>query len=168
VLVDIILPGVSGIEVIRQIGRSFPGIRCIVLSGTISPELVFDAYASGAWGFLPKSTSADEVLLALKSVREGNWFLSPVITGLVLKRAHAHRTAQPPTAGQGVAEPLTDREREVLKLIAEGQSSADIARELAINSRSVDRVRERIEEKIGSQSLADLIRQAIKLGLVHP
>ena len=166
-LIDIILPGISGIELVKLVSKEFPAVKCVILSGSMAPELVFDAFKCGAWGYLPKMTSVEEIRVALGNVKDGNWYLSPFIVESVLRKAMAMRAILPEFVGSGEETPLTDREREVLKLIAEGNPFTEIARQLSINSRSVERLKDRIEEKIGAQSMVDLIRKAIKLGLIR-
>jgi DNA-binding NarL/FixJ family response regulator len=140
----------------------------VILSGSMVPELVFEAFSCGAYGYLPKLTSPDEVKLALDNVAKSNWYLSPVVTEVVLKKAIQLRELASGEDGKGTEVALTDRERELLKLLAEGNTFTEIARKLDINARSVERMKSKLEEKIQATNIVDLVRKAIKLGLINP
>jgi DNA-binding NarL/FixJ family response regulator len=167
-LIDIRLPGVSGVTLLEKLKEVSPGIKAIVLSGVNSPELVFNAFEAGASGFLPKQASSDEVSYAIHQVMEGRWYLSPLVTGDVLNAALLVRSSiqEEGQEAEGFV-PLTNRERELLKLIAEGHTFTNIAKHLSINSRSVERLKSKLEIKLNADNLVDLIREAIKLGLVE-
>lgn len=167
-LIDIVLPGISGIELMRRITKSYPSVKCVILSGSMVPDLVFEAFSCGAYGYLPKLTSPDEVKLALENVAKSNWYLSPVVAEAVLKKAIQLREIASGEDGKGAEVALTDRERELLKLLAEGNTFTEIARKLDINARSVERMKSKLEEKIQATNIVDLVRKAIKLGLINP
>lgn len=166
-LVDIILPGISGLELISKIGQADPSIKCVILSGTVVPERVLDAFAAGACGFLPKLTSADELKGALEDILQGKWYLSPLVTQDVVKKALQLRSAQPATPDGATEVQLTDKERELLKLIAEGYNFTEIASHLSVSFRSVERMKHKLEEKLNAHRLVDLIRTAIRMGLIN-
>lgn len=166
-LVDIILPGISGLELISKIRQKDPSVKCLILSGTIVPERVLDAFAAGAVGFLPKLTSPDEVRCALDYALKGKWYISPLVTEDVLKKILQLRNSMP-TPSDGVGEvSLSDKERELLKLIAEGYNFTEIANHLAVSFRSVERMKHKLEEKLNAHRLVDLIRTAIRMGLIN-
>jgi DNA-binding NarL/FixJ family response regulator len=167
-LVDIRLPGVSGVTLLEKLKEERPEVKAIVLSGVNSPELVFNAFEAGASGFLPKQASSEEVSYAINQVMEGRWYLSPLVTGDVLNAALLIRSTikEEGQESEGFI-PLTNRERELLKLIAEGHTFTNIAKHLSINSRSVERLKSKLEVKLNADNLVDLIREAIKLGLVE-
>ena len=167
-LIDVMLPGVSGIEVIKRIRTTLPATKCVVLSGAVQPQLILDAFNAGALGYLPKSSQPEEFQTALEQVSESNWYLSPTVTRSVLELALSLRVYH--KADEAVVAPelaLTDRERELLKLVAEGNTFTEIAKKLSINARSVERLKTKLQEKLEAENLADLIRQAIKLGIVQ-
>lgn len=165
-LVDVVLPGLSGIELVRKVSETYPDVRCVMVSGSDQPELVFTALVAGASGYLPKITSAEELRLALQHVSQGRWYLSPVITRPVLQRALDQRAGESGSESVDAFPDLSDRERELLKLISEGNTFAQIAEALDINARSVERLKNRLSEKLRANSLADLIRAAIRYGLI--
>ena len=167
-LVDVLLPGVSGINLVRTVRERWPGVQSVMLTGAYEPDLVLDAFEAGARGYLPKLTSAEELSLALREVRGGRYYLSPTIAEAVLQKAQELRATLRAVAGEGSATPaLEDRDRELLKLIAEGRTFAEIASRLKVSSRSVERMKVRLEEKLKAHSLADLIRYAMERGLVQ-
>ena len=84
-VVDILLPGVSGIELVRQLAQEAPETKSLVLSGAATCELVFEAYEAGARGYLPKQSSSEELSYAISQVLEGKWYLSPFVAEIVLK-----------------------------------------------------------------------------------
>ena len=165
VLVDVLLPGVTGIDLVKKLRDKFPKLTCVMLSGNLAPELVIDSFKAGACGFLPKKMSPDELQLALAEIMNGNWYLSPSITKSVISKTVAYRESLASTDSSTIGE-LSDRERELLRLIAEGHTFQQISDRLAISSRTVERMKSKLQEKIGADNLADLIRRAVKMNLV--
>lgn len=167
-LVDIRLPGISGISLTQKMSDLFPSVKALVLSGSSTPDLVLNAFESGAWGFLPKEISSEELSLAIRKVHAGLWYLSPHVTEDVIRSSMLLRgKAEEVAAGNGHCLSLSNRERELLKLIAEGHTFTEIAKHLSINARSVERLKAKLELKLNADNLVDLIREAIKLGLVE-
>lgn len=167
-LVDLHIPGTSALELITQLKEGNSPLRCIVLSGAPNPELVFQAYEAGASGYLPKQSSPEELTFAIAQVMKGNWYLSSFVSDCVLKHICdlRHNLARRGDL-DGIDQGLTARERELLKLIAEGHTFTEIATRLSVNSRSVERLKTKLESKLGAQGITDLIREAIKLGIVQ-
>lgn len=166
-VLDLMLPGVSGIKLAEEISNRFPKIKSLLLSGTMTPEVVFEAFSAGACGCLPKRTEPDELKVALRHIIRNNWYLSPVVTKDVLARVDAFRSGEA-SSSVGLETPLSIRERELLKLIAEGHTFAEIARQFDLNPRSIERLKAKLEEKLGAHGLTDLIRVAIKLDIIQP
>lgn len=167
VLVDIRLPGVSGVTLVQKLKQARPEVRALILSGSAAPDLVLDAFEAGASGFLPKEVSSDELTLALSRVVSGHWYVSPHVTAEVIGSAlRMRREIREQEEDSGYVA-LTNKERDLLKLIAEGNTFTEIARHLSMNSRSVERLKSRLEEKLRAKSISDLVREAIKLGLVE-
>ncbi len=160
-LVDMMMPGLNGLEVLRQIKKLSPGTRTIVLSMQSADAYVVEALKNGAAGYVLKETGPGELVQAVQEVVQGNRFLSakfterlPVIDALI---------QDTPTDPY---ESLTAREREILQMTAEGLTSAEIGRKLMISPRTVDEHRANIIAKLGFKNPADLIRFAIKRGIL--
>ena len=163
VIMDIGLPGVSGVEATRQISQALPETRTLVLSEHDSPNYIRSALKEGAAGYVLKTATADELLAALRAVLEGKCYLSPDIAHHVVGRL-----SDGGRGGHSTLDSLTHREREVLQLVAEGLSSKEIANQLCISMRTVDAHRASLMNKIGSRKAAGLVRWAIREGLVAP
>jgi DNA-binding NarL/FixJ family response regulator len=160
VLLDIAMPGLSGLKVLRKVTANFPKIRVIILTVHETEEYAVHALRSGAAGFLPKSAASAELELALKTVARGELYLSPEISKRSVKDQLQSTDAKP-----AVAE-LTPRQREVLTMIANGQSTKDIALTLDISAKTVETHRAQLMERLQIHDVAGLVRFAIKTGLV--
>ncbi len=166
-LIDVLLPGVSGIELVRKIRARWPSVHCVMLSGANAPELVLDSFESGARGYLTKVTSAGDLSRAIQEVLAGRSYISPVLTGPVIEKSISMRTQIRSQETPGCPQQeLTDRDRELLKLIAEGHSSTEIASRLGLSTRTIERLKGKLEEKVHAHSLADFVKRAVTLGLV--
>ncbi len=150
VLMDIGLRGTSGIDATRALCAQHPGLRVLVLSMHDGAEVVRDALAAGAGGYVLKDSPAEEIVQAMHAVMAGVRYLSP---GLV---------AAPPSARPRRDEALTPREREVLALIAEGLSSREIAQRLSMGVRTVETHRTSLRRKLALGSAAALVRYAVQ------
>jgi two-component system response regulator NreC len=163
ILMDIQMPGVSGIEATREIRRIAPDTAVLALTMHEDDQYFFEMLNAGASGYVPKRAAPDELLTAIRTVARGEVFLYPSLaTRLVqdyLKRDEEDEQNQ-------VYDELTPREREVLILIAEGLSNAEIGEKLVISVKTVDRHRENIMRKLNMHSRIDLVKYAIKRGLI--
>jgi two-component system response regulator NreC len=163
ILMDIQMPGVSGIEATREIRRIAPDTAVLALTMHEDDQYFFEMLNAGASGYVPKRAAPDELLTAIRTVARGEVFLYPSLaTRLVqdyLKRDEEDEQNQ-------VYDELTPREREVLILIAEGLSNAEIGEKLVISVKTVDRHRENIMRKLNMHSRIDLVKYAIKRGLL--
>lgn len=163
VLMDTIMPGLNGIEATRQIRRSLPKTKVLVLTGYMEDEHIAGALQAGASGFVIKKSDTDELLLGIKAVHRGNpYFSSDIGDGDLTDYLWQLKS----NAGRVGYELLTSREREVLQLIAEGASNQKIAQELFISVKTVEAHRAHIMTKLHAKNRTDLIRYAIKKGLV--
>jgi DNA-binding NarL/FixJ family response regulator len=162
-LCDISMPGVGGLEVAEQVARNFPRTRTIILSMHSEKQYAVRALQAGAAGYLLKDAGADELELALLATANGGMYLSSAIS-----RHFVADYIQTPSARTEDADPLTSRQREVLKLIAEGLTTKAIARRLDISVKTADTHRTRLMERLGIHDIAGLVRYAIKVGLVQP
>ena len=165
VLMDLSMPLLSGLEATRQIKSQCPQIKVLVLTMHADEEYVFQILQAGASGYLLKQSAVGELVTAIQVVYEGDSYLSPAISrkvvGEYVRQAREQGKVDP-------YEQLTDREREVLHLIAEGRSTQEIADLLFISPKTVRGHRSSLTEKLGLHSNAELTRYAIRKGIVAP
>lgn len=164
VVMDIAMPGLNGIDATRLLLSELPGTRVLALSMNADKRYVTAMLAAGAAGYLLKNSASDELLSALKVVARGQTYLSPAVAGGVVDDALRPRNAIRETNEKA----LTAREREVLQLLAEGNSSKEIAAALKIALPTVETHRRQIMEKVGLRSIAELTKYAIREGLTSP
>ncbi len=161
VVLDITMPELSGIEATRVIKRDYPGVKVLILTMHKKREYLNDALTAGVDGYLLKEDAAKELLSAIKKIRQGDIYVSPLLSHeLALLYAHSRREirALPPE------EMLTAREIEIVKLIAEGKSSKEIASLLFLSFRTVQNHRTKIMKKLNLKKNTDLVRYAIQMG----
>ena len=163
-VLDLVLPGLSGLEVIRILQKSSPRTRIVVLSMHTSMAFIAQALQNGATGYVLKGRPEEEVVQAVRDAVAGKRFLSPPITEESLR--HYLQQSKPGTLTPH--ETLTRREREVLQMAAEGKTAPEIAAELHISPRTAESHRASIMKKLGLQNQTDLIRHAIRHGLLPP
>lgn len=163
VIVDISMPNLRGVEATQEIKMSHPGIKIIILTMHKDKEYLYHALSAGAEGYLLKEDADVELFAAIKAIRQGSSYISPLLapqlTDIFLERQRPRdkeRTLP--------SEILTTREREILKLIAEGKSSKDIAGLLYISARTVQHHRANIMKKLNCKKTADLVKYAIQKG----
>jgi two-component system response regulator NreC len=163
VLMDIQMPDVNGIEATKRIKELAPGTAVLALTMHEDDQYFFEMLHAGASGYVPKRAAPDDLVKAIRTVARGEIFLYPSLaTRLVqdyLKRADS---GEQPL----VYDDLTPREREVLVLIAEGLTNAEIADRLVISVKTVDRHRENIMRKLNMHNRIDLVKYAIRTGLI--
>lgn len=160
VLMDIALPGLSGLEAAARITTSWPQVRVIMLSMHSNEEYVRQALRAGASGYLLKGAEPPELELALKAVMRGETYLTPSVSKKVVDEYLRQGTAQ----SKGVA--LSPRQCEVLKLIAEGGSTKEIAGKLNLSVKTVEGHRAELMRRLEIHDVAGLVRYAIRTGLV--
>jgi len=166
ILMDISLPDISGIELTRRITQTYPSIRILMLSMYTDEDFVFNAMRAGAKGYLPKNTSRQELLDAIYSIREGHEFFSESISKVILK-SYLRQATQPDTSSEGIPQPLTHREQEILKLFAEGFNNKEISTKLHISIRTVESHKNHIVKKLGLKSTVEMVKFAIKHKIVE-
>lgn len=165
VLMDMVMPGLNGIEATRQIVRHTPGARVLILTAYLEDDRLLEALRAGAAGYVVKKSDLDELLLAIQSVYRGNTYFSADVSAEIAVNEVMMQAKQPePKAGY---ELLTGREREVLQLIAEGASSKEISTKLAVSEKTVSTHREHIMAKLDLHNVADLTRYAIREGIAN-
>ncbi|MBI3045515.1 MAG: response regulator transcription factor [Betaproteobacteria bacterium] len=161
VLMDITMPGMNGLEATLRLKKDHPGIKVIILSMHASEEYVLQALRAGASGYLLKDAATLELALALKAVSRGETYLSPPISRQVVE-SYLQRVGQ----GGEPMSVLTERQREILQLVAEGHSTRDIARTLGLSVKTVETHRAQLMERLDIHDVAGLVRFAIRHGLV--
>jgi len=167
-LMDISMPGLNGLEATSRIAKEFPHTRVIILSMHASEDHVLLALRQGASGYLLKGARLAELDLALRSVVRGEFYLSSVVPKHVLDD-YMQREGAPKAAAVGERlsiQRLTARQREVLQLIAEGQSVKQIAVTLGISVKTAETHRAQIMDRLGIHDLAGLVRYAIRTGII--
>ena len=162
VIMDIRMPELNGIEATRQIASEFPDIKIIGLSMHLERQFVSEMLKAGASGYLLKDCPSQELLMAIRATIKGQMFLSPAIAGKVVED-FVVRTAS--SSGGSAFTDLTEREREVLQLIAEGNAVKEVADLLHLSVNTVHTHRKNIMEKLGVSSTAELTKYAIREGL---
>ena len=160
ILLDISMPRMNGLAVTEQLRKETPNVKVLILSVHNNKEYIFRIIQSGAHGYVSKEASPDELLRAIEAVFDGQAFFSPEIARAALNQFVNNGGKKEPFAQ------LTDREREVLVLIAEGQSNKEIANKLGIGVRTIETHRERIMRRLNIHSVAGLTKYAIANGLV--
>lgn len=160
VVMDLGLPDMSGLEAIREIRRLCPGVRTVVLSMHTQREFVLQAIEAGCDGYVPKSTAHTSLLQAIRTVQAGERFLHPKVATVLMESL----TNNPTEANQ--FNQLSDRERDVLKLTAQGYISREIAEQLLLSPKTVETYRQRAMEKLGLEHRSDLIRFALRAGIL--
>jgi len=159
VVMDLSMPGLGGIEAIRQIRGRFPGVRVVVLSMHESEEYVFRALRAGAAGYVVKQSSSTELVLALRAVAMGSRFLSPVISEILID--NYVRRADAEAQADEALNILTPREREVLQFIARGYNNRQIAERLQISVKTVETHRGNMMNKLDVHDRAGLVKFAM-------
>ncbi len=162
-LTDLSMPKTNGTEAIRELKKRLPEIKCIVLTMHTSEEYIHTALDAGADGYVLKDDSHEELLAAIKNVLNGKTYLSPSICGNVVSGYLNSTGSSKPATSWDV---LTKREREIIKLIAEGNRSKDIAEHLSISIKTVEKHRSNLMKKLNMHSLGSLTNYAMKNGLV--
>jgi len=164
VLMDVAMPGLNGIEAARQIRSAQPNVRVLMLSMHDNEQYFFEALKAGASGYVLKTAANRDLVEACRACMRGEAFLyPPAVATLVRDYLDGARLGEAPPE-----DPLTARELEVVKLIAEGNTTEEIATELVLSKKTVERHRANILDKLGMRNRVDLTRYAIRRGLVEP
>lgn len=162
ILLDIAMKGMSGLEVAARLRESHPGMKVLILSMHSSEEYVLQALRAGAAGYLVKDSATAELELALRAVMRGETWLSPAVSRQVVD-GYVQRMG-----AQTTSDSITPRQREVLKLIALGRSTKEIAFDLNLSVKTVETHRAQIMERLAIREVAGLVRYAIRTGLIPP
>lgn len=163
ILMDIGLPDLSGIEATREIKKRFPNVSVVALTIHEDEEYFFKMLEAGASGYVPKRAAPEELLTAIRAAATGEVYLYPSLAKLLVKD---YLSQERPAGEKADLDGLTDREREVLTYLAEGTSNDEIAVSLVISPKTVERHRENIMRKLNLHSRAELVRYAIRRGII--
>ena len=164
-VVDIAMPVLNGLEATRQITRSTPSTKVLILSSYSDDEYVQQLTEAGAAGYLVKQTAANDLLKGIREASKGNAFFSPSIAKRLRDQCReAFASGQAPRKRTDY---LTTREAEVLQLIAEGRANKQIAAELCISIKTVEKHRQQVMNKLGIHDVAGLTRHAIAKGIIE-
>ena len=155
VVLDLQMPGMSGMTALCRLTAELPGVRVLVLTAAVDPELVVDAASSGAAGYLDKGVSGEELVAAVAAVHRGEAAITPALVGHLVTGMHRH--AQRRDAGC-----LTDTERDLLRRISGGRSDIEISREMFMSPRTVQSHLSNIRTKLGIRRRVELARWAVE------
>jgi DNA-binding NarL/FixJ family response regulator len=164
VILDITMPEMNGLEAARQILKALPGARVLILSVHESEELVREILDIGAHGYILKSDAGREIEAAMQALRRGKPFFTSRVAQIALRSRR--RKPQDPAADGASGSTLTPREREVLRLLAEGKSNKEAAAVLGISVMTVESHRANIMHKLEAHSIAELVHHAVRSKLI--
>ena len=163
VLMDIAMPIMGGLEATRRISKEFPKTKVLVLTQYDDKEYFFPVIESGASGFISKAAASSELTTGIRSVYRGDSYLSPAVTKLMVEN-YQHTAGE--RTNQDPYNHLTGREREVLKLLAEGRSTQEIAEMLVITPKTVERHKTNLMAKLGVHNRVELVKYALRKGII--
>lgn len=161
IVLDAKLPGLNGVEILRRVSKQLKNVRVLVFSGHENPVLVREMLEAGAHGFVEKTAGLFEFKKGLETVANGGTYFGPAVASLLRNVVANPGVSNTPDF-------LTDREREVLQLVAESHSTKDIANKLGISVKTVDNHRTNLMRKLNLHDVASLTRYALEIGLVEP
>jgi two-component system response regulator NreC len=165
VLIDISMPKLTGLEAIRLIKEAVPTCRIVVLSMHTKEAYVHEVLSSGALGYVIKASSGSEVIEAIRAAKRGEYFLSSKIQADVIGTYLKSRQEKPEVRGYDL---LSEREQQIFRLVVEGRSNKQIADILFLSPKTVDKHRGNIMRKLGVHDVIEMVKYAIKIGLVDP
>lgn len=165
ILMDIMMPGINGIETTKKIREKYTDPKIIILSMEVTQVLISEAIQAGAQAYIPKDSKKQELIEAIRNVNDGKQYFSPKISEVVFKGFYDQSVSGNSGAQDGIK--ITKREVEVLKLIASGMSNREIADSLFISIRTVDAHRNHIMQKLKLKTTAELVKYAIRHKIVE-
>lgn len=163
VLMDLVMPGLSGLEATRRLRKASPAARVLVLSMHVEEEYVARALEAGATGYVTKDVRASELFEAIEATAAGRRYMSPGVAETVI--SEYLRLREERTTERSPFDALTGREREILRLLTEGESSREIAADLGVSPKTIETHRANIMRKLDIHNIADLVRYAIGRGI---
>ncbi|HKB88015.1 MAG TPA: response regulator transcription factor [Ignavibacteriaceae bacterium] len=168
VFLDIAMPELNGLEAAERIKKEYPAVEIIILSMYVDEEYVIQALNAGASGYLLKDSAPDELRIALDTVVQGKVYISPAIPReMIDEYTERLKRAATPEEAAAEREKLTSRQKEVLQLIAEGNSTKEIAAKLFLSIKTVETHRAHIMKKLGINDIPGLVKYAIRKGMIR-
>jgi two-component system response regulator NreC len=165
-LMDLTMPGTGGMQALRPIVQSCPKTRVLVLTMHDDPAYLRSVLAAGASGYVLKRSVDAELLAAIRAVHRGGTFVDPSLATVLVQDVLGKRSAKP--SRQPGVNILSDRELQVLGLVARGYSSPEIARQILVGVKTVETYRSRLAQKLGLRTRSDVVRYAVQMGLLTP
>lgn len=163
-ILDISMPKITGIEAVTQVKKKYPQVKVLMLTMHKNKQYFYHSMSGGADGYLMKDDSDEELLLAIRKIRDGKTYISPILSDdFTADVISAYRNHQASPYRE-----LTKREHEVLKLVVEGYTSKDVAEKLCLSPRTVDHHRAKLLKKFNLKNSADLVSFAVRNGFVTP
>ena len=163
-ILDVSMPRLTGLQAAAELSRRRPGLRVLILSMHENERYFFEALRAGASGYVLKSVVDRDLIEACRATMRGEPFIYPTAVKALVRDYLTSAAAD----GEDLQDPLTPRELEVVKLIAEGMTSREIAAELVISDKTVERHRANVLDKLGLRNRVELTRYAIRRGLIEP
>lgn len=160
-IIDMMMPNLNGLEVLLQVKKLSPGTRTIVFSMQSAEPYVVEAFKAGADGYILKDTGPAELITAIRTVLQGNRYVTEKLSAKL--ESHGLKMEDTPL---DLYQSLTTREREILQMVAEGRSSSEVGGKLGISPRTIELHRSRVLKKLGLRNQAELIRYALKRGIL--
>jgi len=164
IVMDITLPDFSGIEATRRIKQRYPNVAIVALTIHEDEQYFFEMLQAGASGYVPKRAAPNDLISAIRAAHNGQIYLYPSLAKALVTDFIGRTSSEP----EQLSEQLTQREAEVLELLAEGRSNDEIAERLVISRHTVARHRENIMRKLGLHSRSELVKYAIRRGIILP
>jgi two-component system response regulator NreC len=165
VVMDITLPDISGIETTRRLKEKYPGVAVVVLTIHEDEQYFFETLQAGALGYVPKRAAPDDLIMAIRAAKANEIYIYPSLAKALVNDFLGRSTQETERTS---IDGLTQREEEVLSLLAEGLSNDEIGDKLAISRHTVARHRENLMRKLGLHSRSELVKYAIRKGLITP
>ncbi len=162
ILMDLKMPIMDGMEATKQVRKKYPSIKVLVITMYEDDKFIIHLMENGANGYLLKNAEPDEIIKSIYTVHENGYYFNDVVNKALLKKLVLKNNLKP-SFNQNID--LTEREQEVLKMICEEKTAAEIAKEIFLSPRSVEGIRQRLIEKIGVRNTAGLVMFAVKNGL---
>jgi two-component system response regulator NreC len=165
-LMDLTMPKIAGMEALQEIVRNCPETRVLVLTMHDDPAYLRSVLTAGASGYVLKRSVDAELLAAIRAVHRGGTFVDPSLANIFVQDVFAKKGAK--TRRTGPANILSDRELQVLRLVARGYSSRQIAKQILVGVKTVETYRSRFAQKLGLRTRSDVVRYAVQMGLLAP
>ena len=162
ILMDLKMPIMDGMEATKQVRKKYPSIKVLVITMYEDDKFIIHLMENGANGYLLKNAEPDEIIKSIYAVKENGYYFNDVVNKALLKKLVLKNNLKP-SFNQNID--LTEREQEVLKMICEEKTAAEIAKEIFLSPRSVEGIRQRLIEKIGVRNTAGLVMFAVKNGI---